>query len=81
MEAYLSFQNYSLFSIFAVEISMKQLILLIVGSTFSFEFVLIKPVYLSAENFKATDVCHDAKETCNNWFCKIGSIRELLPRM
>lgn len=33
------------------------------------------------ENFKSKDVCYDAKETCNNWFCKIGSIRELLPRM
>ncbi|XP_011046723.1 PREDICTED: UPF0505 protein C16orf62 homolog isoform X2 [Populus euphratica] len=33
------------------------------------------------ENFKATDICSDAKETCNNWFCKVGSIRELLPRI
>ncbi|XP_058095163.1 uncharacterized protein LOC131240743 isoform X2 [Magnolia sinica] len=33
------------------------------------------------ENFKASDVSIDAKETCNNWFCKIGSIRELLPRI
>ncbi|XP_010244471.1 PREDICTED: UPF0505 protein isoform X2 [Nelumbo nucifera] len=33
------------------------------------------------ENFKAIDVCPDAKETCNNWFCKIGSISELLPRI
>ncbi|XP_050216619.1 uncharacterized protein LOC126667645 [Mercurialis annua] len=33
------------------------------------------------ENFKANDICSDAKETCNNWFCKVGSIRELLPRI
>lgn len=33
------------------------------------------------ENFEASNVCFDAKETCNNWFCKIGSITELLPRI
>ncbi|KAF8409587.1 hypothetical protein HHK36_005665 [Tetracentron sinense] len=33
------------------------------------------------DNFKASDICSDAKETCYNWFCKIGSIRELLPRI
>ncbi|GFZ12533.1 hypothetical protein Acr_23g0009180 [Actinidia rufa] len=36
---------------------------------------------LPAENFKAEDISVDAKETCSNWFFKIGSIRELLPRM
>ncbi|CAI0379368.1 unnamed protein product [Linum tenue] len=33
------------------------------------------------ENFKANNVCFDAKETCNNWFCKVGAVRELLPRI
>ncbi|KAJ6423811.1 hypothetical protein OIU84_024728 [Salix udensis] len=33
------------------------------------------------EDFKTSDICSDAKETCNNWFCKVGSIRELLPRI
>ncbi|OMP04384.1 Vacuolar protein sorting-associated protein 35 [Corchorus olitorius] len=33
------------------------------------------------ENFGASDVCTDAKETCYNWFCKVGSIQELLPRI
>ncbi|KAI4306118.1 hypothetical protein L6164_029425 [Bauhinia variegata] len=33
------------------------------------------------DNFKASDVCSEAKETCNNWFCKIGAVRELLPRI
>ncbi|XP_039171623.1 VPS35 endosomal protein sorting factor-like isoform X4 [Eucalyptus grandis] len=34
-----------------------------------------------AENFDATGVCEDAKETCNNWFYKVGAIMELLPRI
>ncbi|XP_019456612.1 PREDICTED: UPF0505 protein C16orf62 homolog isoform X1 [Lupinus angustifolius] len=33
------------------------------------------------ENFGAIDICADAKETCNNWFIKIGSVHELLPRI
>ncbi|KAL6205467.1 hypothetical protein ACLB2K_022726 [Fragaria x ananassa] len=33
------------------------------------------------ENFVARDICSDAKETCNNWFSKIGAIRELLPHI
>ncbi|XP_014504538.1 UPF0505 protein C16orf62 homolog isoform X1 [Vigna radiata var. radiata] len=34
-----------------------------------------------AENFQATDICADAKETCYNWFSKIGAVQELLPRI
>ncbi|MCD7469575.1 hypothetical protein HAX54_008688 [Datura stramonium] len=33
------------------------------------------------DNFHATEICAEAKETCYNWFCKVGSIRELLPRI
>ncbi|KAE9596373.1 putative UPF0505 family protein [Lupinus albus] len=33
------------------------------------------------ENFGAIDICADAKETCNNWFVKIGSVQEVLPRI
>jgi len=33
------------------------------------------------ENFQARDICADAKETCYNWFNKIGAVQELLPRM
>ncbi|KAG5570269.1 hypothetical protein H5410_060035 [Solanum commersonii] len=32
-------------------------------------------------NFQATEICAEAKDTCYNWFCKVGSIRELLPRI
>ncbi|KAL2316727.1 hypothetical protein Fmac_030603 [Flemingia macrophylla] len=34
-----------------------------------------------AENFKVRDICADAKETCYNWFSKIGAVQELLPRI
>ncbi|KAM7251968.1 hypothetical protein ACFE04_023851 [Oxalis oulophora] len=33
------------------------------------------------DNFQVNDICFEAKETCMNWFCKVGSIRELLPRI
>ncbi|XP_075481448.1 uncharacterized protein LOC142522176 isoform X1 [Primulina tabacum] len=33
------------------------------------------------DNFRAADVYFDAKETCNNWFFKISSVCELVPRI
>ncbi|KAK4373916.1 hypothetical protein RND71_004593 [Anisodus tanguticus] len=33
------------------------------------------------DNFQATEICAEAKETCYNWFCKVGSIRKLLPHI
>ncbi|EOA39617.1 hypothetical protein CARUB_v10008246mg [Capsella rubella] len=32
-------------------------------------------------DFQASDICLEARETCYNWFCKVGSVRELLPRI
>ncbi|CAL9218434.1 unnamed protein product [Arabidopsis halleri] len=32
-------------------------------------------------DFQSSDICLEARETCYNWFCKVGSVRELLPRI
>ncbi|XP_068312077.1 uncharacterized protein [Pyrus communis] len=45
------------------------------------ERIKLKAEFTEDENFSASDICFDAKETCNNWFCKIGAVRELLPRI
>ncbi|KAF5781491.1 putative vacuolar protein sorting-associated protein [Helianthus annuus] len=34
-----------------------------------------------SDDFEANSICLEAKETCNNWFRKIASIHELLPRI
>nr|XP_043622248.1 VPS35 endosomal protein sorting factor-like isoform X2 [Erigeron canadensis] len=33
------------------------------------------------DDFKASNICLEAKETCNNWFRKVASVHELLPRI
>ncbi|KAG9159972.1 hypothetical protein Leryth_005727 [Lithospermum erythrorhizon] len=38
-------------------------------------------IFSFPDNFKASDISSEAKETCGNWFSKIGAIRELLPRI
>ncbi|KAL0362848.1 UNVERIFIED_CONTAM: VPS35 endosomal protein sorting factor-like [Sesamum calycinum] len=58
------------------------------SSVVNFEFITISSCSMNASgyrnfcnNFKPSDVCFDAKETCNNWLSKVGSVRELLPRI
>lgn len=49
--------------------------------TRAFNFVRSSVSSCCAENFRAEDVGDGAKELCKNWFYKIYSIRELVPRM
>ena len=40
-----------------------------------------KAVRALPENFTPEEVPESAKETCRNWFYKVASIRELIPRL
>lgn len=40
-----------------------------------------KTVRALPENFTSEEVPESAKETCRNWFYKVASIRELIPRL
>ena len=37
--------------------------------------------FVSSEDFTSDQVPESGKETCRNWFFKIASIRELIPRL
>eukprot|EP01094_Clydonella_sp_ATCC50884_P003835 TRINITY_DN1294_c0_g1_i1.p1 TRINITY_DN1294_c0_g1~~TRINITY_DN1294_c0_g1_i1.p1 ORF type:complete len:822 (+),score=193.91 TRINITY_DN1294_c0_g1_i1:196-2661(+) len=50
------------------------------GRSVTYDSLNSVPVHLP-ENFRSEDVTPLARETCRNWFFKVASVRELVPRL